>query len=139
MARMIRDVMTKKPRMLGAKATMAEAARIMREDDIGGVMVEENGKICGIVTDRDLVVRGLAAGKNPDSTPLKEVCSSQVVTLKPDDSVDEAVRLMRERAIRRVPVMENGNMVGIVSLGDLAIERDERSVLGQMSAAPPNK
>jgi CBS domain-containing protein len=139
MARLIRDVMTTKPRTLASSATLAEAATIMRQDDIGGVLVEENGKPCGIVTDRDLVVRGIAAGKDPKATPLKEVCSEKLISLEPDDSVDEAVRLMRERSIRRIPVLENGKMVGIVSLGDLALERDQRSVLGQVSAAPPNK
>lgn len=139
MARMIRDVMTSKPRMLASSATLAEAARIMRQEDIGDVLVEENGNPCGIVTDRDLVVRGIAAGKDPDETPLKEVCSMKLVSVKPDDSVDEAVRLMRERSVRRIPVMENGKTVGIVSLGDLAIERDQRSVLGQVSAAPPSR
>jgi len=139
MARLIRDVMTSKPKMLASTATLAEAANIMRQDDIGGVLVEENGKPCGIVTDRDIVVRGIAAGKDPKSTPVKEVCSEKLVSVKPDDSVDEAVRLMRERAIRRVPVMDDGNPVGIVSLGDLAMERDQRSALGQVSSAPPNK
>ncbi len=139
MARLIRDVMTSGPRTLAATQTVGEAARIMRQDDIGDVLIEENGKPCGIVTDRDIVVRAIALGKNPDETPLKEICTKQLVSLKPDDSVDEAVRLMRERAIRRVPVMDDGKPIGIVSLGDLAVERDQRSVLGQVSAASPNK
>ncbi len=139
MARLIRDVMTSRPRMLSATATLAEAARIMRQDDIGDVLVEDNGRTIGIVTDRDIVVRCIAAGRNPNETPLREVCSTNLLALKPDDSVDEAVRLMRERAVRRIPVMENGKPVGIVSLGDLAVERDQKSVLGQVSAAPPNK
>lgn len=139
MARLIRDVMTSGPRTVAAKETVAEAARIMRNEDIGDVLVEEDGKPCGIVTDRDIVVRAIAIGKNPEETPIKEICSKQLVSLKPDDSVDEAVRVMRERAIRRIPVMDGGKPVGIVSLGDLAVERDQRSVLGQVSAAAPNK
>jgi CBS domain-containing protein len=139
MARMIRDVMTTQPRTLSSSATLAEAARVMRRDDIGDVLVEENGKLCGIVTDRDIVVRGVATGRDPNETPLSEVCTKEVVALRPEDSLDEAVRLMRDRAVRRLPVAENGKPVGIVSLGDLAVERDERSVLGQVSAAPPNK
>lgn len=139
MARLIRDVMTSGPRTLAATQTVAEAARIMRQDDIGDVLVDDNGKMCGIVTDRDIVVRAIAVGKDPDRTTLKEICSKQLVALKPDDSVDEAVRVMRERAVRRVPVMDSGKPIGIVSLGDLAVERDQRSVLGQVSAAAPNK
>jgi CBS domain-containing protein len=139
MARLIRDVMSTKPRCLASSATLAEAARIMRQDDIGDVLVEDNGRMCGIVTDRDIVVRGIAAGKNPSETTLKDVVSANLLSLEPDDTIDEAVRLMRERAVRRIPVMEAGKPVGIVSLGDLAIERDEKSVLGQVSAAPPNK
>lgn len=138
MAKMIRDVMTSKPRTLDAKASLSEAASIMQKEDIGAVLVEEEGKVCGIVTDRDIVVRGIAEGKDTNSTSVKEICTEQLFALKPDDSVEDAIRLMRERAIRRVPVLEDGNAVGIVSLGDLAVERDERSVLGQVSAAPPN-
>lgn len=139
MARQIRDVMTAKPKTLSASATLAEAARIMRQEDIGDVLVVDEGKPCGIVTDRDIVVRGIAAGKDPNQTQVKEIASKDVVTLKPDASVDEAIRIMRERAIRRIPVMEGGKPIGIVSLGDLAVERDQKSVLGQVSAAPPNK
>ncbi|MCZ7683317.1 MAG: CBS domain-containing protein [Sandaracinaceae bacterium] len=139
MARLIRDVMTAKPKTLAGSATLAEAARVMRQEDIGDVLVVDDGKPCGIVTDRDIVVRGIAAGKDPGQTAVKDIASKDVVTLGPDDSIDEAIRLMREHAVRRIPVMESGKPVGIVSLGDLAVERDQRSVLGQVSAAPPNK
>ncbi len=139
MARLIRDVMTAKPKTLAGSATLAEAARVMRQEDIGDVLVVDDGKPCGIVTDRDIVVRGIAAGKDPGQTAVKDIASKDVVTLAPDDSIDEAIRLMREHAVRRIPVMESGKPVGIVSLGDLAVERDQRSVLGQVSAAPANK
>lgn len=139
MARLIRDVMTAKPKTLAGSATLAEAARMMRKEDIGDILVLDDGKPCGILTDRDIVVRGIAAGKDPGKTAVKDIASKDVVTLAPDASIDEAVRLMREHAVRRIPVMESGKPVGIVSLGDLALERDERSVLGQVSAAPPNK
>lgn len=139
MARLIRDVMTAKPKTLAGSATLTEAARMMRQEDIGDVLVLDDGKPCGIVTDRDIVVRGIAAGTDPGKTAVKDIASKDVVTLAPDASIDEAVRLMREHAVRRIPVMESGKPIGIVSLGDLALERDERSVLGQVSAAPPNK
>jgi CBS domain-containing protein len=131
--------MTAAPKCLSATDTVAEAARVMREEDIGDVLVEKNGKTVGIVTDRDIVVRGIAAGKNPTETPLEEVCSANLVSLGPEDSVDDAVRIMRDRAIRRIPVVEAGKAIGIVSLGDLAVERDQRSVLAEVSAATPNR
>lgn len=139
MARLIREVMTAKPKTVPPSATLAEVARIMRQEDIGAVLVIEDSKPCAIVTDRDVVVRGIAAGKDPSRTTVSEVASKNTVTVAPDAPVDEAMRLMRENAIRRIPVMQDGKPVGIVSLGDLAVEKDRRSVLGQVSAAPPNK
>lgn len=138
MAKRIRDVMTNDPRTLPASATLRDAAEEMRRADIGSVIVMKDGSICGIVTDRDLVVRGIAQGGTPE-TSLADICSQDLVTLSPEQPVDEAVRLMRDRAVRRLPVEEGGRPVGIVSLGDLAIERDERSVLGQISAQPASR
>jgi CBS domain-containing protein len=139
MPRLVRDVMTAEPKMLSSTATLAEAARVMRQNDIGDVLVEENGKAIGIVTDRDIVVRGIAAGKNPAETPLSDIYSKDLCSVAPTASVDEALRIMREQAIRRVAVIEDGATVGVLSLGDIAAIRDQKSVLGQVSAAPPNK
>jgi CBS domain-containing protein len=110
----------------------------MRENDIGDVVVEKDGKLCGIVTDRDIVVRAIAEGKNVETTDLESICSRDVTSISPDESDDVAVRLMREKSIRRLPVVENRRVIGIVSLGDLAVEKDPRSVLGQVSAAKGN-
>jgi len=110
----------------------------MRENDIGDVVVEKAGRLCGIVTDRDIVVRAIAEGKNVETTDLESICSKDVTSLSPEQSEEEAVRLMREKSIRRLPVVENSKVVGIVSLGDLAIEKDPRSALGQISAAAGN-
>lgn len=137
--RAVRDLMTANPRTLPCTAMLADAARVMRDDDIGDVLVEKDGKVCGILTDRDIVVRGIAAGRDPSTTTLESVCTGKLVSVGPDDSADEAVRRMREHAIRRVVVMSKGQPMGIVSLGDLAIERDRKSVLGEVSAAPPNR
>jgi CBS domain-containing protein len=139
MAKRVREVMTSDPVTLSSDSTLSEAAREMREADIGSVIVLDDGSICGIVTDRDIVVRGIAQGLDPEETPLSEVCSRELVTLSPDEEVDQAVTLMRERGIRRLLVEEAGRPVGIVSLGDLAIERDKRSVLGQISAQPASR
>lgn len=133
----VRDIMSVEPSTLDADSPVLDAARRMARDDIGAVIVAEGGKVCGIVTDRDIVVRGIATGKNLAQTPLRDICSKELFTLSPEDDLDEAVKLMRERAIRRVPVLSKGQAVGILSLGDLALERDRRSVLGQISAAAP--
>ncbi len=136
----LRDVMTPDPIVLDASASVAEAAREMRARDVGDVLVRSDGKLCGIVTDRDIVVRAVAdGGGDPANQRLADICSEGLECLAPDDGVDEAVRMMQERAIRRIPIVENGQPVGIVSLGDLAIERDRRSALGQISAAPPTR
>ena len=110
----------------------------MRERDIGEVIVAEDGRICGVVTDRDLVVRALAEERDPAGTTIGEICSRQLVTVAPDDDLTAAGDLMRDRAVRRIPVVEAGKPVGIVSMGDLAVERDPHSAVGHISAASPN-
>lgn len=133
----VRDVMTSNPIVYPATASLAEAARGMREFDIGDVLVDLEGKV-GIVTDRDIVVRAVAEGLAPDSVSLGDICSEVLVKLAPSDTLEKAGQLMREYALRRVPVCDDGRAVGIVTLGDLAIERDGESVLAAISASPPN-
>jgi CBS domain-containing protein len=140
MPQTLRDVMTLEPIVLDAYATVADAAKAMKASDVGDVLVRRDGRLCGIVTDRDLVVRCLARNpKRAGSLRLADICSQEIHALSPDAEVDEAIRLMRDRAIRRIPVVENGSPVGIVSLGDLAIARDRQSCLGDISAAPPQR
>jgi CBS domain-containing protein len=138
MVQAVGDIMTKAPVALSADDTVRDAARYMRERNVGAIVVHLRGEVCGIVTDRDIVVRCLAQGGNCDETPLRDICSRELVALHPDDDVDHAVRLMRDKAIRRIPVIKNGKAVGILSLGDLALERDPFSALGAISAASPN-
>jgi CBS domain-containing protein len=138
MAQQIRELMTPNPVALPGTASVHEAARAMRDAQIGDVIVIENNQVCGIVTDRDIVVRILAETRDPATTTLADICSHSIVTVTPTESVEEAVRLMRTHAIRRVPVVDGGQAVGIVSLGDLAVERDPGSALGKISGAPPN-
>jgi CBS domain-containing protein len=131
--------MTPNPVAMPAHAPVLEAARAMREHDIGGVIVLEGPRLLGILTDRDIVVRALAEERNPTQTQIGEICSRVLTTISPTSSVAYAVRLMREKAIRRLPVVEeDGRVVGVVSIGDVAVEKDRRSVLGEISAAPPN-
>ena len=134
----IGEVMTPNPKTLAQSATIMEAACAMRDNDIGDVVVLDNGRLCGILTDRDIVVRALAAGCDPNRTSVGEICSRALVTLAPDDSTGQAVRVMREHAIRRLPIEEGGRVVGIVTLGDVAVDADRRSALADISAAPPN-
>lgn len=138
MTQSIQDVMHANPITMAPTTSVIEAARAMRAANIGDIIVHEHDQLYGIVTDRDLVVRGLAENPNCAAMMLGDICSREPTALALTDTVEEAIRLMRVKAIRRLPVVENGTPVGIVSLGDLAVERDPESVLGNISAAPPN-
>lgn len=139
MAQAIRDIMTQDLKTCPSDTTLDEAARTMRDADIGDVIVlQDDGTMCGVVTDRDITIRAVAEGRDPSTVTLKDVCSHDVVSVAPDTDTGEAARLMRERAVRRLPVMEGGKPVGIVSIGDLAIERDSNSALADLSSASPN-
>ncbi|GLZ76679.1 oxidoreductase [Actinorhabdospora filicis] len=130
--------MTHDPVCLPADTTAVTAAQTMRDHGIGDVLVLGHGELRGIVTDRDLVVRGLASSADPRLTRIGDLATPHPARLSPDDPVDEAVRLMREKRVRRVPVCDpDGRPVGIVSLGDLAAERDPNSALAEISEAPP--
>ncbi len=134
----VNEVMTRGPRTMSASSPVRAAAEEMKRASVGAIVVETDGKTCGILTDRDIVVRCVAEGGNCDETPIGAVCSPDLVTVSPRDSLQNAVELMRKKAIRRIPVVEDGRAVGILSLGDLALLRDPESVLGGISAASPN-
>src|SRR5262245_16343979 len=134
----LRDVMTPNPTVCRAEDTVRDAAALMRDQDIGDVLVEENGGSLGIVTDRDIVTRAVATGRDPGTVSLGEIATSNVKTVDIDTAVDDVIRLMSDAAVRRIPVCEGGRPVGIVALGDLARDRDPSSLLGDISAAPPN-
>jgi signal-transduction protein with cAMP-binding, CBS, and nucleotidyltransferase domain len=102
-------------------------------------VVTESDRVVGVLTDRDIVVRAVADGRNPAEVLAGELSSSDVITVSPDDDVERVIGIMRERAIRRVAVVENGTPLGIASIGDLAIERDRDSALADISAAPANR
>jgi len=138
-ATQIRDLMTTNVVTLDAQSPVSEAARKMRDAGVGDVLVTKDGRPCGIVTDRDIVVRCLAEDQDPKQAKLESLCSSDLVTIGPDVPEHEAVELMKQKAIRRIPVMHGDQVVGIVSIGDLAQHRDRESALGEISAAPPNQ
>jgi CBS domain-containing protein len=131
--------MTRNPVLLEPTATVKDAARMMRDRDIGAVLVADKGQLVGMVTDRDIVVRGIAGQEDAARLPLMEVASKEVTSLAPGDSVDKAVKLMRSQAIRRFPVVESGKPVGILSIGDMVVELDPRSALADISSADANR
>lgn len=139
MTRTIRQIMTGSPRTVSAGAPVIDAARVMRDADVGALIVMDDSKVGGIVTDRDITVRSTAFGYDPNSTPVRQVCSTDLTMLSPDDDLGEAVQLMRSKNVRRLPVVDGGQPVGMVSLGDLAVERDPGSALSDISVAPPNQ
>lgn len=140
MTQHVRDVMTSDPMTVEPLTSVQTVARMMRDENIGAVLVTEGEQLRGLVSDRDLVIRALAEGSDPGNTTVAEACSEDLVTVKPDDDLGLAVKVMREHSVRRVPVVDQErHAVGIVSIGDLAIERDPESALGDISAARPNR
>lgn len=137
MASTVADVVTPNPVAIGATGTVRDAAELMRAGGVGDVVVVEDGHLVGIVTDRDLVVRVLATGGSPED-PVRRACSSDLVTVSPTDTIERAAELMREHAVRRLPVVVGEDLVGIVSLGDLAVEHDPGSALADVSAQDPS-
>jgi CBS domain-containing protein len=138
MAQIVGEVMTPAPVTVPPETSLTRAAEQMREHGIGDVLVTEEGRLYGLLTDRDIVVRGVALGRDMNRTAVREVCSQDPVTVTPGDPADTAERLLREHAIRRLPVVQGGRPVGAISLGDLALERDGHSALADISAKPPN-
>ncbi|MFJ7178503.1 CBS domain-containing protein [Streptomyces massasporeus] len=138
MARHVRDIMTGHPATVEPQTSVAEVARIMRDEDLGAVLVTDGDRLCGVVTDRDIVVRAVSWGGDPERITVAGACSDELVTVGPDEGLAQAVELMREYSVRRIPVVDHGQPVGIVSLGDLAMERDPESALGDIGAARPD-
>jgi CBS domain-containing protein len=138
MVQTVAEVMTPAPTAVDASDPIQVAARAMAEENVGALVVKSESKTVGIVTDRDLVVRGLAKGLGGDAT-IREVASEDIITVGPSDPVESAVEVMRAAAVRRVPVMDGDVAVGIVSIGDLAVERDPSSALADISEAEPNR
>lgn len=135
----VRNLISKPPIKVASTAPVQEAARQMRDGDVGAVIVEEDGKPYGIVTDRDIAIRAVAQGLNATIAPVASICSKELATVSPDEDVEHAVQLMLDKALRRVLVVDAQAIpLGIVSLGDLAVARGSSSVLGQISAAPAN-
>jgi len=136
--REVREVMTAPPETVATTAMVSEAARIMLDHGIGDVIVTENDRPVGIVTDRDIAVRAFGTGTDPSSARVRDVMDGELVTIAPTETVEEAMRRMRQLDIRRLPVVEGARVVGIVSLGDLSRLPGAGEVLTDVSNAPPN-
>jgi CBS domain-containing protein len=138
MAELVKDVMTAGVVAVRPDASLVEAAQLMRTQNIGDVVVADGQDVIGVLTDRDIAVRAVADGADPMTVSAQTVCTPDPVTVTPDDLVATAVTLMREHAVRRLPVVENGLPVGMVSLGDLAETEDPASALADISRAEPD-
>ncbi|MEU0409845.1 CBS domain-containing protein [Streptomyces griseorubiginosus] len=137
-AELVRDVMTPGVVAVRPDASLVEAAQLMRSQDIGDVVVADGQQVVGVLTDRDITVRAVADGADPLTVSARSVCTPDPVTVAPGDPVTQAAALMRAHAVRRLPVVENGLPVGMVSLGDLAADRDPGSALADISRAEPD-
>ncbi|MEV3988104.1 CBS domain-containing protein [Streptomyces sp. NPDC049837] len=138
MAQLVRDVMTPGVAAVRPDASLVEAAQLMRAQDIGDVLVADGDRLLGVVTDRDIALRAVADGADPLTVNAVSVCTPDPVCVAPDDEVASAVDLMRRYAIRRLPVVEDGRPLGMVSIGDLAVSQDPHSALADISRAEPN-
>ena len=126
MGQSIREIMTSNPSTVESEKSVVEAARIMKQEDAGVVPVTENGRLTGMVTDRDIAIRVVAEGKDPQSTAVREVASTDLVTIDPQQDLDEALRLMAKHQVRRLPVVEeDGRLVGVVAQADVARKGDD--------------
>ena len=136
----VRDVMTPAPETVSLGTSLTAAARLMADRDIGDVIViePETERVAGIITDRDIAIRAVAEGRNPDSTTVEEIFSRDLAAVSPADSVGRVLELMEDLKVRRLPVVEADRAVGIVSLGDLAVETNVGSALAQISSAAPD-
>ncbi len=138
MADFVRDVMTAGVVAVRPDASLVEAAQLMRAQDIGDVLVADGQRIVGVLTDRDITVRAVAEGTDPLTVSVQSVCTPDPWMVAPQDPVSAAVALMRQHAVRRLPVVEDGLPVGMVSLGDLAEAQDPDSALADISRAAPD-
>lgn len=133
----IKDIMTDKVAYVNPQTPLIEVAQLMQKHDVGAVPVCEGQKVMGVVTDRDIVVRNVAHGKDPHSTPVRDVMTTDVRSISPEMSLNQVAEIMADQQIRRLPVIENDHLVGMVSLGDLATKAkydvELAQTLGQIS------
>ncbi|HEY7729426.1 MAG TPA: CBS domain-containing protein [Gaiellaceae bacterium] len=126
MSTKVRDAMTPGVQVASPSQTLVDAAALMRENDVGSLPVVQEGQLVGMLTDRDIVVRIVAEGADPRKVSVGDVASREIVTIGPDDELDEALRLMGAHRVRRLPVVEGGSIVGVLAQADVAIDASDR-------------
>jgi CBS domain-containing protein len=129
----VRDVMTGNPRSIGASASVVEAARLMRQEHVGSLPVTDDEKLVGMITDRDITTRVVAEAADPKMTLVADVYSRALIAVEADKDLDEALQLMARHQVRRLPVVEQGGLVGIVAQADIALRENEKT--GQLVEA----
>lgn len=134
----VRDVMTSEPITMDVNTVISAVARQMRDEAIGDVIVTDGGRLCGIVTDRDIAVRAVASDADPRATTVRDVLTREPVTVAPDDDIKAAEGLMRTHAVKRLPVVEGDRIVGVVALGDIEVEETPDSLEAAIAAEDPN-
>jgi CBS domain-containing protein len=127
MAKSVRDAMTGDPRSIGASASVVEAARLMREQHIGSLPVTEDDRLVGMITDRDITTRVVAESAVPETTSVGDVYSRALISVEPNNDLETALQLMAHHQVRRLPVVENGRLVGMVAQADIALKENERT------------
>ncbi|MFA9557330.1 CBS domain-containing protein [Evansella sp. AB-rgal1] len=127
--KMLRDIMTEEIEVCNPEDNVYEAALKMKQMDVGAIPICKDRQLLGMITDRDIVIRGVAE-KRPNSTQVTDIMSERLLTAEADMSVDDAAKMMADHQIRRLPIVENSNLVGIVSLGDLAVHTSTANEAG---------
>src|SRR5687767_7522508 len=134
MAKSVRDAMTENPRSIGSSAPVVEAARLMREGHIGSLPITDDDQLVGMITDRDIATRVVAEAADPRTTSVGDVYSRDLISIEPDRDLGEALQLMARHQVRRLPVVENGRLVGIVAQADIAL-REKQKKTGELVEA----
>ena len=135
MAKSVRDTMTENPRSIKASASVVEAAQLMREEHIGSLPITDHEQLVGMITDRDITTRVVADAADHRTAPVGDVSSRDLITVEPDRDLDEALQLMAAHQVRRLPVVENGRLVGIVAQADIALRENEKRKTGALVEA----
>jgi CBS domain-containing protein len=128
MGKHVKDAMTSDVKTAAPSQSLTDAAMLMKQEDVGAIPVVDGERLVGVVTDRDIVIRGIADGSDPHAIKVGDIASRDVVTVRPDDDLDEALRLMAQHQVRRLPVVEDGRLVGVVATADVALEAKEKDV-----------
>jgi CBS domain-containing protein len=128
MGKHVKDAMTSEVKTATPSQSLTDAAKLMKQEDVGSIPIVDGQRLVGVVTDRDIVIRGIADGSDPNAVKVGDIASRDVVTVRPDDDLDEALRLMAQHQVRRLPVVDDGQLVGVVATADVAHEAKEKDV-----------